>query len=356
MKFIHIADVHWGMNPDSDRPWSRERAQAIRDSFAEVIRQARLRDADCLFISGDLFHRQPLLRDLKEVNYLFSTIPGVQIMIIAGNHDRIRPSSALMSFTWCPNVTFLMSEELSSVYFRDLNLEVHGFSYHTAEINEARLNGIKAPDDGRIHVLLAHGGDASHLPLDKGSLARTGFSYTALGHIHKPELAPDFSYAYPGSLEPLDKTETGPHGMVVGEIQPASGQVISLEFVPVARTQYIPLVVHVTPATTNGELCDRITDAVKQRGPEHIYRFRIRGMRDPDITFDLEPLERRLQIVEAVDESEPQYDFCRLFAEHPSDMIGFYIQAFQKDDPSPVEKKALYYGIDALLRTTGERS
>ena len=43
MKFIHIADVHWGMNPDSDRPWSRERAQAIRDSFAEVIRQARLR-------------------------------------------------------------------------------------------------------------------------------------------------------------------------------------------------------------------------------------------------------------------------------------------------------------------------
>ena len=73
---------------------------------------------------------------------------------------------------------------------------------------------------------------------------------------------------------------------------------------------------------------------------EHIYRFRIRGMRDPDITFDLEPLERRLQIVEAVDESEPQYDFCQLFAE----------------DPSPVEKKALYYGIDALLRTTDERS
>ena len=205
-------------------------------------------------------------------------------------------------------------------------------------------------------VLLAHGGDASHLPLDKGNLAHTGFSYAALGHIHKPELAPDFSYAYPGSLEPLDKTETGPHGMVVGEIQPASGQVISLEFVPVARTQYIPLVVHVTPSTTNGELCDRITDAVKERGMEHIYRFRIRGMRDPDITFDLEPLERRLQIVEAVDESEPQYDFCQLFAEHPSDMIGFYIQAFQKEDPSPIEKKALYYGIDALLRTTDERS
>lgn len=356
MKFIHIADVHWGMNPDSDRPWSRERAQAIHDSFAEVVRQAKLRDADFLFIAGDLFHRQPLLRDLKEVNYLFSTIPGVKVVIIAGNHDRIRSNSALMSFTWCPNVTFLMSEELSSVYFPDFNLEVHGFSYHTAEINEARLNGIKAPDDSRIHVLLAHGGDASHLPLDKSSLARTGFAYTALGHIHKRELAPDFSYAYPGSLEPLDKTETGPHGMIVGEIQPASGQVISLDFVPVARAQYIPLVVHVTPATTNGELCDRITDAVKERGMENIYRFRIRGMRDPETEFDLENLTSKFRIVEILDESEPQYDFSALFAEHPSDMIGFYIRALQKPDMSPVEKKALYYGIHALLQTTDERS
>ncbi len=356
MKFIHIADVHWGKNPDSDRPWSRDRAQAIRDSFTEVVRQAKLRDADCLFIAGDLFHHQPLLRDLKEVNYLFSTIPGVKVVIIAGNHDRIRPNSALMSFTWCPNVTFLMSKEPESVYFPDLNLEVHGFSYHTAEIIEARLNNVKAPDDGHVHILLAHGGDASHLPLDKESLSRSGFSYTALGHIHKPELAPDLSYAYPGSLEPLDKTETGAHGMIVGEIQPSSGQVISLEFVPMAKTQYIPLVVHVTPATTNAELCDRITEAAKERGLEHIYRFRIRGMRNPDITFDLEPLARRLQIVEVADESEPQYDFCKLFAEHPGDMIGFYIQAFQKEAPSTVEKKALYYGIDALLRTTDERS
>ena len=79
-------------------------------------------------------------------------------------------------------------------------------------------------------------------------------------------------------------------------------------------------------------------------------------MRDPDIVFDFESLIRRLQIIEVIDESEPQYDFSRLFAEHPSDMIGFYIQAFQKEDPSPVEKKALYYGIDALLRTTDERS
>lgn len=30
MKFIHTADVHWGMEPDSDKPWSRERARLSR--------------------------------------------------------------------------------------------------------------------------------------------------------------------------------------------------------------------------------------------------------------------------------------------------------------------------------------
>ena len=32
------------------------------------------------------------------------------------------------------------------------------------------------------------------------------------------------------------------------------------------------------------------------------------------------------------------------------------LQALQKEDMSPVEKKALYYGVNALLHTTDERS
>lgn len=356
MKFIHTADIHWGMNPDNDKPWSRDRALAIKDTFSQIIKLARTRDADCLFIAGDLFHRQPLLRDLKEVNYLFSTIPGVQVVIIAGNHDRIRKNSALMSFQWCPNVTFLMSEELSSICFEDIQTQVTGFSYHTAEITESRLNGIQAPDTPYIHVLLAHGGDAAHLPLDKAHLSKSGFSYGALGHIHKPELAPDHTWAWPGSPEPLDKTETGPHGVILGEISPITRQVTSLEFIPLCQAQYLSMVVHVTPATTALELNDRIAEEIRKRGPENIYRFRIRGMRDPDIAFDFEPLMRRMQVIEVIDETEPQYDFSRLFAEHPSDMIGFYIRALDKEDASPIEKKALYYGIDALLRTTDERS
>lgn len=356
MRFIHTADIHWGMCPDNDKPWSKERSQAVKDSLKEIVNQAKEQDADLLLIAGDLFHRQPLARDLKEVNYLFSTIPSIRVVMIAGNHDRIRKSSVLLSFDWSPNVTFLMSGEMSSVYFEDLNTEIHGFSYYTAEIHENLIDQVTAPDDGRIHILLAHGGDTAHMPVDKQALSRNGFTYTALGHIHKPEILVENRAAFCGSPEPLDKTETGKHGVLVGDIDMGLREVTSLTFLPISRLQYIPLIVNVSAGTTSMELSDRISEEIQKRGTGNIYRFCIRGMRDPEIIFDLEALSSRWMISEIIDDSEPQYDFGRLFAEHSGDMIGFYIQALQKNDMSPIEKKALYYGINALLHTMDERS
>lgn len=356
MKFIHTADIHWGMTPDSDRPWGKKREQAIRLTFQAIIEEAKEIHADLLLISGDLFHRQPLARDLKEVNYLFSTIPATRVVIIAGNHDRVRKSSALLSFSWSSNVTYLMDEELSSVYFEDINTEVYGFSYHTAEIPEDKTTQFVIPNNHRKKILMLHGGDAKHVPFDKSALAAMPFSYIALGHIHKPAVLLENRMAYPGSPEPLDLTETGAHGYLVGELDDHSGRVTSLEFKPISQAQYIPLAISVTPATTTLELSQLIADEIRKRGAHNIYRFRIRGMRDPETEFDLDFLSGQWNITEILDESEPQYDFHALFAEHSSDMIGFYIQELLKDDMSPIEKKALYYGIHALLMTKDERS
>ena len=356
MKFIHTGDIHWGMTPDADKPWGSERTQAIKDTFKKIIAQAGKMQVDCLFISGDLFHRQPLVRDLKEVNYLFTTIPNVKVILIAGNHDRIRDNSALLSFAWSPNVTFLMEPTLRSVYFEDINTEVYGFSYHTTEIKKPLLEDIQVPLNNRIQILMAHGGDASHLPLNFNSLELSPFSYIALGHIHKPQLIAEDKMAYCGSPEPLDLTETGIHGYFTGEIHPVTRKLTHLEFVPAASLQYMPLAVNVSKETTNGELADRIEAEIKKRGTNNIYRFRIKGMRDPDIEFDLSSLQTFYRIAEVIDDTEPDYDFSALFAEHSSDMIGFFIQALQNDDMGPVEKKALYYGVNALLHTTDERS
>ena len=63
-------------------------------------------------------------------------------------------------------MTFIMDEDLTSVYFEDINTEVHGFSYHTAEIKSPLLEDIQVPLNSRIQILMAHGGDAAHLPIN----------------------------------------------------------------------------------------------------------------------------------------------------------------------------------------------
>ena len=72
MRFIHIADVHLGAVPDSVCPWSASREKEIWEAFQKVVALVKKENIDLLLIAGDLFHRQPLLRQLREINYLFS--------------------------------------------------------------------------------------------------------------------------------------------------------------------------------------------------------------------------------------------------------------------------------------------
>ena len=72
MRFIHLADVHLGAVPDRGCPWSSRREEEIWETFRRVIAGIRENPVDLLFIAGDLFHRQPLLRELKEVAGLAS--------------------------------------------------------------------------------------------------------------------------------------------------------------------------------------------------------------------------------------------------------------------------------------------
>ena len=70
IRFIHLSDVHLGAVPDRGCPWSHEREEEIWETFRRVIVGIRKNPVDLLFIAGDLFHRQPLLRELREVDDL----------------------------------------------------------------------------------------------------------------------------------------------------------------------------------------------------------------------------------------------------------------------------------------------
>lgn len=84
-------------------------------------------------------------------------------------------------------------------------------------------------------ILLAHGGDERHIPMDRRRMLASGFDYIALGHIHKPQILEKDRMAYAGALEPLDKNDCGPHGFLAGEYEKGK---IKISFVPWAARDY----------------------------------------------------------------------------------------------------------------------
>ena len=74
-----------------------------------------------LLIAGDLFHRQPLRRELKEVDGMFASLSRTRVVLIAGNHDYIRRDSYYRTFPWSENVTMLREEHLEKVEFPELS-------------------------------------------------------------------------------------------------------------------------------------------------------------------------------------------------------------------------------------------
>src|SRR5699024_9301371 len=205
------AEVHRRAQPDAGPLYSENRPQELWDTFEHVIRVCEEERTDLLLIAGDLFHRQPLLRELEEADYLFSTLTHTKVVLIAGNHDYIRRDSYYRTFRWHDNVYPLFDREISCVEFDGLETDVYGLSYYSREIPEPLYHWAAPECRHRYEILLAHGGEDNHIPIYWEELDRSGFSYTALGHIHRPQAVRRYRIVYAGALEPVDRNDTGPH-------------------------------------------------------------------------------------------------------------------------------------------------
>ncbi|SHO48174.1 metallophosphoesterase family protein [Anaerocolumna xylanovorans] len=350
MKFIHIADVHLGASPDRGFPWSEQRAKDIWDGFFHITEICEREEIDLLLIAGDLFHKQPLLRELKEVSYALGRLSKTQVVLIAGNHDYISERSPYTGFSWTENVHMLINRDMDSIYLENINTEVYGFSYHAREIKEPLYDKITPGCAERINILLAHGGTADNIPIDKNALLRSDFDYIALGHIHKPEYLAE-RIAYCGSLEPMDKNETGERGFIKGVIiKEEEKNTIHSEFISQAKCQYKKTALTIHPGMTNGEIRDGIKAVIKSQGEGHIYQFCLMGKRARDMIFDRESFLTLGNILEVTDNTLPDYDFKALKEENEDNIIGLYIKAIEEGDfPKEFGEKALYYGMEALL-------
>lgn len=354
MKFIHTADIHLGATPDSNMPWGDSRASEIWGTFKKLISVVKQEKPELFLIAGDLFHRQPKVSELKEVNYLFECVAPTRVVLIAGNHDPVSDASNYNDFTWADNVFFLKDDEMQILSFEDLETDIYGMSYHKKIIKDAVYDAIVPHDKSKINILLAHGGDESHIPMNMNKIMLNGFSYVACGHIHIPFLQSEAKYAYPGSLEPIDKNDKGKRGFIKGEITKEERMIT---FVPFAKRSYEDIEINIASNMTNAEVVNMIKQAIVEGGESNIFHVTIKGFRDADIDFDKTEIGLLGNVVSVNDLTEPDFDFEKLYEQNKDNMIGMFISRFgDRSNLDELHKKALYYGTSALLSAMEVRS
>jgi DNA repair exonuclease SbcCD nuclease subunit len=343
---MHIADVHLGAAPDHGFLWARDRGRELWESFRRCIQDANEKKIDLLLIAGDLFHRQPEVQELQEVNYLFSTLEQTIVVLMAGNHDYLARTSPYLDFPWNENVICLFSPQCERVRLPELRTEVYGFSYHQREIPQPLYDDLQAENNDYFRILLAHGGDAQHIPMNKERLAGAGFDYIALGHIHKPQsLIPGLA-EYAGALEPIDCNDIGPHGYILGETRRHR---VKLTFCPVAGRQYCQEEVVVTEEDTAYSVREKIAAQLQKSGIRNTYRLTLTGQRSPQLAFEMREYLKCGRILEITDQTIPAIPVEALRKQYRGQLVGAYIDSFGAQPEGLVEQKALRYGLEALL-------
>lgn len=318
------------------------------NSLERLVKVCEEEQVDLLLIAGDLFHRQPLLRELKEVDYLFSQLTHTKIVFIAGNHDYLKPSSYYLTYQWKSQVYPLLEQTMGFVEFEELGTSVYGFSYGQKEIREALYTDAFPQKKQPVEILIAHGGDEKHIPIQRNNIMNLGYDYVALGHIHRPmEIEKNHIY-YSGSLEPTDKNDVGKHGYIIGEIR---GKYVKTEFVPFASREYVHMKVETTEQMTGRELREKIAQMIVSGGTQNLYKIILDGYRSPDQVYDVSGMDAYGNVLEFVDETKPAYDFEMLAEQNKDNLLGVYIESLKQSPEGSEEALALFEGVKALLET-----
>lgn len=364
MKFLHMADPHLGVAPDTGKPWSEQRKQDIWNSFFETIAYAKQEQVELLLIAGDLFHRQPLKRELKEVAGQFASIPDTEVVLIAGNHDYLHPKSYYHGFEWPENVHMMYGEQLERLHLEKLNTTIWGASYWKADDRRKIYDDMEAlpklesvakgaAGDGAqsqpgYNILLGHGGDEQHRPFNARRVAEAGFDYAAFGHIHKAEQMIPGKVVMAGALEPTDCNDFGPHGFWVGTLDEAGCEV---KFLPIKKCEYIKQELVVNGKMTWAQIVEAAKELLAQRESYQISHLRILGYRDGDLEINKEELLALERVVRVTDETVPDYQFEKLKVQHEGTLLGSFIEEVERHPDQALAKDALYYGVWAMMES-----
>ena len=230
MRVVHFSDLHLGY-----RQFQRltplggnQREADVALTFQRVVDRVIALRPDLIVVAGDVFHtvrpsNPAILHAFQQFARLADQLPGVPIVIVAGNHDLPRSSE-----TGC----ILRLFEQENIYIADF--EARRFPFPELGVSVLAVPDVPGgrpeltPDPSvRYNVMVIHGEVAGIIPkraamLDRATyeiseeeLGAPRWNYVALGHYHvHREVAPNAYYS--GSL---DYTSANPWGELAEEAE-----------------------------------------------------------------------------------------------------------------------------------------
>lgn len=377
--FIQMGDLHIA-TPFKNLPQtiSQRRREDIMEAFKAALDMAKARRIPLLFITGDMFENDYITRPvIAEISRLLGTLPDTHIFVTPGNHDYVHNRSFYTNWPWPANVHVFAEPTIERIDLQDIPVSVYGLGWNSPEMYQLPASGFALLERSRLNIAVIHGdtlsqGSASpYLPISIDELNKWGMDYVALGHIHKPyTLTADGNMqpleagnmvaakaAYAGSIEPLDSSETGHHGIIVGTVSDKSAHI---ELIPLAKRRYINQQISLNGAQTVDDVIQRILacDTPENRAI-NLYTITLTGRLNPQLIQIIGNVEGAIKdhffSITFIDQTAPDYDLEYIKEQHRGDIIGMFIERMEHEintaapSEQPLLYQALYLGLEALL-------
>ena len=369
MKILHLADLHLGKRVNEMS--MIEDQKYILDQIITLIKEESV---GIVLLCGDIYDKSiPTIEAIHLLDEFLDQLSkmAIKVLMISGNHDSIDRLSFGKSLFTRSNlyIASQFENEIEKITVKENGITVnfymlpfvksayisHIFQLQTDSYEECFRYLIEHTkiDEEETNILLSHQfvtANKKNPELSDSETSSLGgidnidfhifdpFDYVALGHIHKPEIIFEDLMAYSGSLEPLDRTETGSHGFIEGEISEEKQQI---EFVPFAKRMYIQVEVMITEEMSASEIKDRIETELSYRGKDNIYEVVLTGSIDPEIEIDFDDIKEDYLISDIIYETKSRWDYDQLAEEN--DLMIQKVAEILKEEP-----QALTFAMEAL--------
>lgn len=336
MKFLHIADVHLGKMPDEGTFWAEDSTREIYDGFTEFINYAELNPVDFIFVTGDLFDHVPTTKDLFYVDKLFSRLTNTNIIYITGEKDYITRGSDIWDYNFTSRFYLLNGERFNNpvdveekadrlfcdgivdcIRFEKFNLDIYGVCQYNFKNERNDIDGIFIRNLKSVNILLCHGGDPDVSPFEPEEFKVKKFNYVGVGHLHNYMCEPAGKVYYPGSLEPMDVDEVGPHGFIKGYVDEF---ITNAKLIPNSYRQYKEININVDEKTTQLEVEKQIEDQCSSKG--HILTININRSNKCYTDFDLSSFRKKYRVIKITGEKFPKAELLKLESMNLGNVLG----------------------------------